>query len=71
MSRFIRIACLLLPLSALAAGEDEIPDLSRVREVNLECAAKLPNFVADGTAKRYKGNKSDPWRALIPSHSGS
>jgi len=31
MSRFIRILCFMPPLSALAAGEDEIPDLGLER----------------------------------------
>lgn len=60
-------ACLAVLLTSfVASAADEIPDLSRVREVNLDYAAKLPNFVADETAKRYKGNKSDPpqWRLM-------
>jgi hypothetical protein len=62
--RQVPLTVLWLPLVAFAA--DEIPDLSRVREVNLAYAAKLPSFVADETAKRYTSNKSDPprWRLM-------
>jgi hypothetical protein len=34
--------------------------LEHAREVNLERAAKLPSFVADETAKRYKSKHIDP-----------
>ena len=51
---------LMLPLVVFAA--DEILDLNRVREVNLEHAAKLPNFVADETAMRYKSRHTVPPR---------
>ena len=59
MRRMLSIL-LWVPIAAFAA--DEIPDLSRVREVNLEYAAKLPNFVADETAMRYKSRQTVPPR---------
>jgi hypothetical protein len=47
-------------LDAVARGK-----LERAREVNLEYASNMPNFVADETAKRYTGNgKSPQWRLL-------
>jgi hypothetical protein len=46
--------------SKLVARQDGLED---VRRVNLEYAAKLPNFVADETAKRYSSNgDSSEWR---------
>jgi hypothetical protein len=59
MHRMLMIAA-LLPVAALAA--DENPDLSRVRAVNLDRAAKLPSFVADETAMRYKSRHTVPPR---------
>ena len=39
--------------------------LEHAREVNLEYASNMPNFVADETAKRYTSdNKSEEWRYL-------
>jgi len=47
--------------TANAAPDDE--QLQRVREVNLEYASRLPNFVADETAVRYYGEiGSANWR---------
>ncbi len=38
-------------------------ELERVREINLEYLSKMPNFVADETARRYaSGNAEKPWR---------
>jgi hypothetical protein len=40
-------------------------ELEHAREVNLQYAANMPNFVADETAKRYTSdNKSPQWRYL-------
>jgi hypothetical protein len=40
-------------------------ELEHAREVNLQYAASMPNFVADETAKRYTSdNKSPQWRYL-------
>jgi hypothetical protein len=49
MRQVLLLAMLVLPCRAA----DEIPDLSYVREVNLDRTAMLPNFVADETALRY------------------
>jgi len=57
---------LLFALVILPCGAaDELPGLSHVREVNLERAVKLPNFVADEIALRYqKGKKDTDWRVF-------
>lgn len=39
---------------------DEVPALSHVREVNLDYAAKLPDFVADEVIHRYESHKASP-----------
>jgi hypothetical protein len=37
--------------------------LERVRQVNLEYLSKMPNFVADETARRYESDSAEkPWR---------
>jgi hypothetical protein len=38
--------------------------LEQAREVNLEYASNMPNFVADETAKRYTSDGSSQWRYL-------
>ena len=54
---------LLLALVFPCGAADEVPDLSRVQEVNLERAATMPNFVADETTLRYLKAKGDAdWR---------
>src|SRR5262249_17545607 len=55
--RTIFIAFLLVQA---ARGQDSAKALEHAREVNLERAAKLPNFVADETAKRYKSRHTNP-----------
>lgn len=55
MGRGLLILAILLPCGAA----DEVPDLSRVQEINLERAATLPNFVADETTQRYLKRKGD------------
>jgi hypothetical protein len=60
------LTVLLLPMTALAA--DEILDLSRVRQVNLDRAADMPNFVADETATYFTAEPhTDPsrWRYMM------
>jgi hypothetical protein len=47
------------PTKAVADGK-----LEHAREVNLEYASNMPNFVADEIAKRYTGNASSEWRYL-------
>jgi hypothetical protein len=50
---------------ATVAGLDAAAErkLEHAREVNLDYASNLPNFVADETAKRYTSdNKSQEWR---------
>lgn len=38
-------------------------ELERVRQVNLEYLSKMPNFVADETARRYWSDSAEkPWR---------
>ena len=38
-------------------------ELERVRQVNLEYLSKMPNFVADETARRYESDSAEkPWR---------
>jgi hypothetical protein len=40
-----------------------LSELERVRQVNLEYLAKMPNFVADETAGRYQSDSAEkPWR---------
>src|SRR5580692_122241 len=55
---------LLLTVALLSfsfLGQDAI--LEHARQVNLERAAKMPNFVADETAKRSTGHVDSPkWR---------
>ena len=53
----------LLALRCGAAGE--IPNLPRIRQVNLERAANLPNFIADEITVRYRRAKGDAdWRVF-------
>ena len=50
------------PAGAAGAIDDK---LERAREVNLEYAENLPNFVADETAKRYVSDaRSSKWRLV-------
>jgi hypothetical protein len=55
----------LLLLSPLP-GQDAATALQHAREVNLERAAKLPNFVADETMVRYKSRHTNPpkWQKM-------
>jgi hypothetical protein len=40
-----------------------LSELERVRQVNLEYLSKMPNFVADETARRYESDDAEkPWR---------
>jgi hypothetical protein len=52
----LAFSILLPPLS----GQNPAAALEHARRVNLERAAKLPNFVADETAKRYKSRHTNP-----------
>lgn len=54
------------PTDVLESSESAThQELEHAREVNLEYAASMPNFVADETAKRYTSdNKSPQWRYL-------
>jgi len=54
----MRRALLLIALSLQA--QDQKAALEHAREVNLERAAKLPNFVADEIGKRYKSRHTNP-----------
>jgi hypothetical protein len=52
--------------TAMPAGPPQ-PELEHARQVNLNRAANMPNFVADETAKRYKSlTKANPpeWKAV-------
>jgi hypothetical protein len=56
------------PGAAARKPERKLPpvpdDVEHIRAVNLEYAAKMPNFMADETAKRFFGQGSPPkWRA--------
>jgi len=53
--RAVLLLILILPCDAA----DEIPDLAHIREVNLDRASKLPDFVADETALRYVKTKDE------------
>ena len=55
MRRFLLFGILLLPL----AGQENTA-LEHARTVNLERAAKLPSFVMDEKATRYKSRHTDP-----------
>ncbi|SPE35511.1 exported hypothetical protein [Candidatus Sulfopaludibacter sp. SbA3] len=53
----------LLKLPSPAPPSGEPSELDRVRQVNLEYASKLPNFVADETGRRYHSDGvGKPWR---------
>ena len=57
MNRALFFVLLLWPLR----GQDSAKvALEHARVVNLERASKLPNFVADETAKRYKSRHTNP-----------
>jgi hypothetical protein len=61
----MKLVYLTLLVFCLAALPQALPDLDRVRRVNLEFGATLPSFVADETLKRYEGRiGSSKWRQL-------
>jgi hypothetical protein len=59
MRRAPMTAVLLLAASGLRA-QDSASALEHARQVNLDLAANLPNFVVDETAIRYKSRHTDP-----------
>ena len=52
------IVALLVPAAAFSA--DPTSALEHARQVNVELAAQLPNFVVDETVMRYKSRHADP-----------
>jgi hypothetical protein len=58
MKKLLIFALLLSPLP----GQNAATALQHAREVNLERAAKLPDFVADEMAIRYKSHNTNPPR---------
>ena len=63
----LRTGALLIALVTLPCnGADQTSDLRRVREVNLERATRLPNFVADEMALRYQKGKGAKAGRRVP-----
>ena len=60
MLRVILTAAVLVRLSSAQETAEPSAKLEHARQVNLERVAKLPNFVADETAIRYKSRHVDP-----------